>query len=594
MADTTYTDYVAPAVNAEWLNEVNDHLWSDTPVAGTTVHGSDVIEFTQAGTGAVATTVQAELRREVWVEQFGAVGDGITDDTAAFKLAHDALPSTGGTIRLAAKTYILNKTVQADQFAITKSNVTLQGSGWGTILKHTATGVVTGNQAVVMIRPTGGDVSNTTIRDLKILGPTTNTGAAIFGDSRVLGILIHDGTETGHVDDTLIENVMIDGMETACFGITSGATKYVRRVNYSNCWAIRSRQDGFNSFTGGAFDVTINGCYAIDLDGFGMEMASAGNVITNNTIKRTGQSGIGMEYNATLGAAYRTLIANNNISDITTTAYPNASGISLGQSANPFNTEVRSNNIYRTGGSGVVINLTARDITVGNNTIVDVGKNNVSTVGISTGAAGTNLTIADNIIRRVDTANYNLTYGIALSGAGSVTNFIKNNEVQGATISKITANSPTRIIRSNPGKLNRTVTGNVGVGEDNLISATVDANTLQTDLMSVRIKAWGSTAANANNKTVKLYWGPSVIATTGALASNAKDWVLEAIVLRVSATVAEAASSGQFNGAIVQADYQAIGGQDFTADITVKCTGEATSDNDIVQNGLLIEFMETQ
>lgn len=26
MSDTTYIDYVTPAVNAEWLNEINDHV----------------------------------------------------------------------------------------------------------------------------------------------------------------------------------------------------------------------------------------------------------------------------------------------------------------------------------------------------------------------------------------------------------------------------------------------------------------------------------------------------------------------------------------------------------------------------------------
>jgi hypothetical protein len=49
--------------------------------------GSSLIGFQQAGSGASIRTVQAKLRDAVSPEDFGAVGDGVTDDSSAFLAA---------------------------------------------------------------------------------------------------------------------------------------------------------------------------------------------------------------------------------------------------------------------------------------------------------------------------------------------------------------------------------------------------------------------------------------------------------------------------------------------------------------------------
>lgn len=54
--------------------------------------GASVVGFIQSGAGAVIETVQKVLRQRITVTQFGALGDGIASDTAAFIAAYTAHP----------------------------------------------------------------------------------------------------------------------------------------------------------------------------------------------------------------------------------------------------------------------------------------------------------------------------------------------------------------------------------------------------------------------------------------------------------------------------------------------------------------------
>lgn len=65
--------------------------------------GSSLVGFLQAGAGAVGRDVEDELRQWLTPEQFGAVGDGIADDTDALMKVIAEAKATGNGVRLVKK-----------------------------------------------------------------------------------------------------------------------------------------------------------------------------------------------------------------------------------------------------------------------------------------------------------------------------------------------------------------------------------------------------------------------------------------------------------------------------------------------------------
>lgn len=110
-----------------------------TPI-NTSVVTAAQVSYNQGGTGAVNTTVEAKLQQTISIKDFGAVGDGATDNSDAIQAAIDYLSvNDGGMLYIPTGTYFHSETL------IWKNNIVVVGDGKrSSVLMYT--GVSDGNQ----------------------------------------------------------------------------------------------------------------------------------------------------------------------------------------------------------------------------------------------------------------------------------------------------------------------------------------------------------------------------------------------------------------------------------------------------------------
>ncbi len=108
---------------------------------------------------------------------FGALGDGITDDTLAIQAACDAVPVTGGirTVYFPSGTYIIT-----GQLNLNKNNLTIRGEGDSSVVKvKDANGdLQVGGYGAIFAIASG--VANLTIQDLQLDGNADNNSASTY------------------------------------------------------------------------------------------------------------------------------------------------------------------------------------------------------------------------------------------------------------------------------------------------------------------------------------------------------------------------------------------------------------------------------
>lgn len=138
-------------------------------------------------------------------------------------------------------------------------------------------------------------------------------------------------------------------------------------------------------------------------------------------------------------------------------------------------------------------------------------------------------------------------------------------------------------------------TGNVGTGEDDLLTYGVPANTLSANGMSLWFEASGTSAANANAKTLRVRFGTSgtsLIAqftvTGGGSGSN---WVVRGRIIRTGAATQKGYASIVGSNITNTSDLATGLDQTLTSGtVSLRITGEATSNNDIVCQSLIVGY----
>lgn len=173
------------------------------------------------------------------VKDYGAVGDGTTDDTTAIQAAINALPTAGGVVHFPKGIYKVMSTITVgngtNSLQSTRHNVALLGAA---------------------VSGTGADVSNTELE-----GSVLKWGGSAGGT--VLQVV-------GPIHNVVVKDIKVDGQDLAATGIsiihlTQGHFENVVVTQWTGtAWVLTSRDNFPTGVAYGNSDNRFVGCYAFD------------------------------------------------------------------------------------------------------------------------------------------------------------------------------------------------------------------------------------------------------------------------------------------------------------------------------------------
>jgi hypothetical protein len=489
------------------------------------------------------------------VQDYGAVGDGVTDDSAAFQAAIDAASGVDGLFRV----YVPN---------------TVLGYAIGATLEVPTGVVVFGDNRkglqLSRIKPTAGFSSP--LFQTEDYGVTRKLrigieGLYLDGSSTTL-TAIRVNCQESHFRDLTIKNCFTYGIHIA--GVGSGASEQALNNHIEDCL-----------FAG------ISGVVEF-FDAVFVDYNSADNTIRDNYIEACKDAGV-------RSRGYNDKILNNHIYSISATGGGAGCGIYSETSADK---DISHNYIELTAAGAILIDGGASDF----GTLAAVVSGNVlRNINTGAGASGaivvqgsfiSSISVIGNVVRRDNATSYSTLYFVFFSSITPARVRVQGNQWQASVVTTAETNVGGRYFNVTP-------TSNSATSENDLMSFVLPADLLELSGSYLKMTAWGitSTLSTAVTKRMRMYFGATAVADTGALLLAGGTWKLDALVARTTTAGTQAAigvaafSTGAAGVAgSSQATLITAPGEALLGVVTAKITALATaSTGQVTANGFLIE-----